>query len=96
MYTSSLVGMPFSDVYNIAVPFKLYNTKLCRALSFPKSVDDLRTLANQLQLLMEHHYYHIVLLYGMAYLYKQTFAIPGSVFMVSTLYMLNLVAYLEL
>ena len=56
----------------------------CRGLSFPKSVDDLRSLSNQLQLLMEHHYYHIVLLYGMAYLYKQTFAIPGSVFMVST------------
>ena len=56
----------------------------CRALSFPKSIDDLRTLSNQLQLLMKQSYYHIILLYGMAYLYKQTFAIPGSVFMVRT------------
>lgn len=58
---------------------------VCRDLSFPKSIDELRALFEQLQLLKKNHYCHIVGLFGAAYLYKQTFAIPGSVFMVCTL-----------
>ena len=88
-----LVKMPSSDVYDRAILLVQFciHVHICRALSFPKSVDDLRSLSNQLQLLMEQNYYHIVLLYGMAYLYKQTFAIPGSVFMVNARRIFNFI-----
>lgn len=61
----------------------------CRAtpstgLSFPKSLDELRGLSRKLQLLKEEHFYGMLGLFAAAYLYKQTFAIPGSVFLVNT------------
>lgn len=50
-------------------------------LSFPTTVDDLRSLSGHLQRLQDSHPYHLLALFSAAYLYKQTFAIPGSVFM---------------
>ena len=55
-------------------------------LSFPSSLPALRSLAGQLQLLKERHFYHVLILFAAAYLYKQTFAIPGSAFLVGTVY----------
>lgn len=55
----------------------------CRpALSFPTSLPALRSLANRLEELKETHFHHLLGLFMAAYIYKQTFAIPGSVFMV--------------
>lgn len=58
----------------------------CRAptssLSFPKSLEELRTLSETLQLLKDEHFYGVLALFTAAYLYKQTFAIPGSFFLV--------------
>lgn len=50
-------------------------------LAFPSDLDELRAVVGKLKKLKEEHFYHVLLLYSLAYLYKQTFAIPGSVFM---------------
>lgn len=52
------------------------------SLSFPKSLDELRELSATLQLLKNEHFYGVLMVFGAAYLYKQSFAIPGSVFLV--------------
>lgn len=52
------------------------------SLSFPTNIDQLRSLASQLHRLKDDHYGHVMALFAAAYLYKQTFAIPGSVFLV--------------
>ena len=54
-----------------------------RPLSFPTTLEDLRTLAEQLHSLKQEHFYGVLGLFSLAYLYKQTFAIPGSLFLVS-------------
>ena len=51
-------------------------------LSFPSDLEQLRALASRLQQLKEERYGHVLGLFAAAYLYKQTFAIPGSVFLV--------------
>lgn len=51
-------------------------------LTFPKSLEELRALSATLQLLKNEHFYGVLALFAAAYLYKQTFAIPGSVFLV--------------
>ena len=43
-------------------------------------MDQLRSLASQLERLREQHYGRVLCVFSAAYLYKQTFAIPGSVF----------------
>ncbi|KAL5494452.1 hypothetical protein EMCRGX_G015788 [Ephydatia muelleri] len=50
-------------------------------LAFPSDFDELQAVVGQLKKLKEEHFYHVLLLFSLAYLYKQTFAIPGSVFM---------------
>ncbi|XP_076049221.1 transmembrane protein 41A-like isoform X2 [Oratosquilla oratoria] len=47
-------------------------------LHFPKSLEDLRALVNVLSAYKEDHWNYILLLFTSAYVYKQTFAIPGS------------------
>ncbi|XP_071791183.1 transmembrane protein 41A-A-like [Asterias amurensis] len=50
-------------------------------LRFPTNLDDLNNLAELLQEYKTNNYGYVMLLFCSAYLYKQTFAIPGSVFM---------------
>ncbi|KAK5967689.1 hypothetical protein GCK32_000565 [Trichostrongylus colubriformis] len=50
-------------------------------LAFPKDLDALRELADLLEQYKNAHLAYVVLLFGYAYLYKQTFAIPGSFFL---------------
>ena len=52
-------------------------------LHFPTNLDDLNQLAGHLQQYKKDHLGYVMVLFCSAYLYKQTFAIPGSVFMVS-------------
>ncbi|CAI8041587.1 Transmembrane protein 41A, partial [Geodia barretti] len=51
------------------------------SLSFPSDMDQLRSLVSQLERLREEHYGRVLCVFCAAYLYKQTFAIPGSVFL---------------
>ncbi|XP_046886311.1 transmembrane protein 41A-B [Hypomesus transpacificus] len=50
-------------------------------LKFPSDLDELRDLADMLHLYKEEHSSYILLLFCSAYLYKQSFAIPGSSFL---------------
>ena len=51
-------------------------------LRFPSNLEELSLLANTLTLYKDEHMTYVILLFCSAYLFKQTFAIPGSVFMV--------------
>ncbi|XP_072253266.1 transmembrane protein 41A-A [Leuresthes tenuis] len=50
-------------------------------LKFPSDLDELRELAELLQFYKREHTGYVLLLFCSAYLYKQSFAIPGSSFL---------------
>ncbi|KAF6726697.1 Transmembrane protein 41A-A [Oryzias melastigma] len=50
-------------------------------LKFPSDLEDLRELAELLQFYKTEHTGYVLLLFCSAYLYKQSFAIPGSSFL---------------
>uniref|UniRef100_A0A3B4A4W4 VTT domain-containing protein n=1 Tax=Periophthalmus magnuspinnatus TaxID=409849 RepID=A0A3B4A4W4_9GOBI len=51
------------------------------SLKFPSDLDELKELADMLKLYKRDHHGYVVLLFCSAYLYKQSFAIPGSSFL---------------
>lgn len=53
-----------------------------RRLKFPSDLDELRELAEMLKFYKREHHGYVLLLFCSAYLYKQSFAIPGSSFLV--------------
>lgn len=57
-------------------------------LKFPSDLEELRELAELLQFYKTEHIGYVFILFCSAYLYKQSFAIPGSSFLVS-----NIVSY---
>uniref|UniRef100_A0A8C6S9A6 Transmembrane protein 41A n=1 Tax=Neogobius melanostomus TaxID=47308 RepID=A0A8C6S9A6_9GOBI len=50
-------------------------------LKFPSDLDELKELADMLKFYKREHHGYVVLLFCSAYLYKQSFAIPGSSFL---------------
>lgn len=58
-------------------------TLLWSRLKFPSDLDELKEMAELLQFYKTEHTGYVLLLFCSAYLYKQTFAIPGSSFLVS-------------
>jgi len=50
-------------------------------LSFPSSLEDIRALSTVLNSYSLSHPEYVLLLFSSAYLFKQTFAVPGSVFL---------------
>lgn len=48
-------------------------------LHFPRNLEDLQQLANVLKIYKERNWVYVLVLFCSAYLYKQTFIIPGSV-----------------
>ena len=50
-------------------------------LGFPKSFKDLNELASMLKKYNQSHWWNVFVLFSSAYIYKQAFAIPGSVFL---------------
>ncbi|XP_040904972.1 transmembrane protein 41A-B-like [Toxotes jaculatrix] len=50
-------------------------------LKFPSDLDELRELADTLRFYKREHHGYVLLLFCSAYLYKQSFAIPGSSFL---------------
>ncbi|KAE8580376.1 hypothetical protein XENTR_v10024405 [Xenopus tropicalis] len=53
-----------------------------RSLVFPSDLEELRELADFLQHYKREHQTYVMVLFCSAYLYKQSFAIPGSSFLV--------------
>ena len=52
------------------------------SLRFPSNLQELKSLADLLKQYKTTNKYYVVILFSSAYLFKQTFAIPGSVFLV--------------
>ncbi|XP_019398594.1 PREDICTED: transmembrane protein 41A [Crocodylus porosus] len=50
----------------------------CSSLKFPADLEELRELAAHLHYYQREHRGYVLLLFSAAYLYKQSFAIPGS------------------
>lgn len=50
-------------------------------LKFPKDLEELRVLSFALTEYKNEHFTHVFVLFCLAYVYKQTFSIPGSVFL---------------
>lgn len=51
-------------------------------LKFPTSLEDIKSVSDLLMMYKDEHFLYVLVLFCSAYIYKQTFAIPGSVFMV--------------
>lgn len=64
----------FSPSFRIWFPIRL---------RFPSDLDELRDLAELLKFYKRQHTGYVFVLFCSAYLYKQSFAIPGSSFLVS-------------
>ncbi|XP_008326987.1 transmembrane protein 41A-A [Cynoglossus semilaevis] len=58
-----------------------HNTEEPSRLKFPSDLEELRELAELLQFYKTEHTGYVLLLFSSAYLYKQSFAIPGSSFL---------------
>ena len=52
-------------------------------IKFPRDLEELKILTNLISKMTNTHvgYYYVLVLFSSAYLFKQTFAIPGSVFL---------------
>jgi hypothetical protein len=59
----------------------LVDVELKSHLRFPSNLEQLRHLANVLKQYKDDHFAHVFILFSAAYLYKQAFSIPGSVFL---------------
>ena len=59
--------------------------QISRSLWFPSDLAELRELSEVLREYRKEHQVYVFLLFCSAYLYKQSFAIPGSSFLVSIL-----------
>lgn len=62
--------------------FKLRVSLFPRRLKFPSDLESLQELAEMLKFYKKENHGYVVLLFCSAYLYKQSFAIPGSSFLV--------------
>jgi len=50
-------------------------------ISFPSNLEDIKVASSVLNKYNENHKNYVLLLFSSAYLFKQTFAVPGSVFL---------------
>ena len=51
-------------------------------LKFPSTLDELKLITSSLLEFQQYHPFYVFVLFSSAYIYKQAFAIPGSVFLV--------------
>lgn len=76
-----IFGLATGWLYHLSVTAPTLDNAAASPLKFPSSLEDLHSLVNTLTLYKSDHISYIVILFCSAYLYKQTFAIPGSVFL---------------
>jgi len=60
-----------------------FSSAISAGLQFPSSIVELRVIAEVLDCYARTNQLYVLILFCCAYIYKQTFAIPGSVFLVS-------------
>uniref|UniRef100_A0A8B9JTY1 Transmembrane protein 41ab n=1 Tax=Astyanax mexicanus TaxID=7994 RepID=A0A8B9JTY1_ASTMX len=66
-----------TSCFSLSLSLIMFSTRL----HFPSDLDELRELAELLKFYKRQHTGYVLLLYCSAYLYKQSFAIPGSSFL---------------
>ncbi|XP_026280056.2 transmembrane protein 41A [Frankliniella occidentalis] len=69
--------MYFLTLIAPAVPSEKTNS----TLKFPGNIEELQQVAQLIRLYYEVNWIYVLVLYSSAYIYKQTFAIPGTVFL---------------
>lgn len=70
------------SISNVIIWFLTSCLWLLISLHFPSDLEELRDLAELLKFYKRQHTGHVLVLFCSAYLYKQSFAIPGSSFLV--------------
>ncbi|XP_064617849.1 transmembrane protein 41A-like [Liolophura sinensis] len=68
-------------LYYLSTIFPVSKNYTAVELKFPTTLAELQTLARNLHDYKTEHIEYVIFLFSSAYIYKQTFAIPGSVFM---------------
>lgn len=68
-------------VLSTNIPELAANNTLKGELKFPTSLEDIKSVSDLLMMYKDEHFLYVLVLFCSAYIYKQTFAIPGSVFM---------------
>lgn len=81
MWIPVIFGLATAWLYHLSVTAPTLDSPSASPLKFPSNLEELSTLVNTLTLYKSDHISYIVILFCSAYLYKQTFAIPGSVFL---------------
>ena len=60
----------------------MFFTHCSVTLKFPQNTDDVKSLIKELRAVRDGHWMSVLIMFSSAYLYKQTFAIPGSALLV--------------
>ncbi|XP_067686188.1 transmembrane protein 41A-A-like [Haliotis asinina] len=83
LFIPVLFSLASLGVYTLSVNFPEHTGRHSNSsdLKFPTNLDELQSVANFLLDYKNDHSSYVLVLLSCAYLYKQTFAIPGSVFM---------------
>lgn len=68
-------------LYNLSVNFPQQSANSNSTLMFPSSFEELTSLSEHLRMYKDNHFVYVLTVFCCAYIYKQTFAIPGSVFL---------------
>jgi len=77
-----LMLVPLAILLNLAILYGVVSLAPDgETLTFPASLDDIRKLAVILNNYNSNNPTYVFILFSLAYLFKQTFAVPGSVFM---------------
>ncbi|CAG5135023.1 unnamed protein product, partial [Candidula unifasciata] len=76
IFVAATVGL-----YLISLGFHHHASDSSFQLKFPTSIEDISEMSDFLSHLKNSHLGHLLMLFCAGYIYKQTFAIPGSVFL---------------
>ncbi|RZF41576.1 hypothetical protein LSTR_LSTR000290 [Laodelphax striatellus] len=80
-FVAPIIIIATTCLYSLAAMAPQLGTDDDVSLKFPSSFDELKQIANLLKLYYDKNWLYVVILFSSAYLYKQSFMIPGSVFM---------------
>ncbi|XP_034240775.1 transmembrane protein 41A-like [Thrips palmi] len=77
LLSAATAWMYFLTLIAPSVPSEKTNT----TLKFPGNLEELQGIAQLIRMYYEVNWIYVLVLYSSAYIYKQTFAIPGTVFL---------------
>lgn len=81
LFIPVLFALASSALYMLSKSFPKQSSFDDSVLKFPSSIEDLNAISSYLKLYLTDHFSYVFVLFCCAYIYKQTFAVPGSVFL---------------